>query len=178
MFACVCFTRSSTNSSLNIRVKRRKKKQIPGQQQGDITASKLLRFICLKFARRGCHIWPRIRWRETFIAPATSFSLFLSLLWAIQDPNNRHKQCCTFRLQVFTPIEEINEGGPIGCRSQSDCVWTDIFNNFIDYFIGIYYGLFRKAEIMWSLSFQMNAWSLFFTESIGVWVFQNKMPLG
>lgn len=59
-------------------------------------------FICLKFARRGCHIWPRIRWRGTFIAPATSFSLFLSLLWAIQGPKQQNKQCCTFSLQVFT----------------------------------------------------------------------------
>lgn len=74
--------------------------------KGGCDSPQLLRFICLKSVLRGCHIWPRIWRRETFIAPATSSSLFLSLLWSIQDPKQQTKQCCTFRLQAFTPLKK------------------------------------------------------------------------
>lgn len=125
--------------------------------------------VCLKSVRRGCHIWPRIRWRETFIAPATSFSLFLSLLWAIQDPKQQSKQCCTFRLQVFTLFKKKQKKNQWTNRlpwlCQSNCVWTYIFNNCIDYFIGIYYGMLWKPKLMSIMLSKMNMLGFYFAFS-------------
>lgn len=86
-------------------------------------------------------------WKETFIAPATSFSLFLSLLWAIQNPKQQTKQCCTLRLR-----------GVILLKSMS--LRLNIFNIFIDYFISIYYGLFQKRRD--DANCQVHVWETLF----------------
>lgn len=122
----------------------------------------LLRFSCLKFVRRGCHIWPRIRWRGTFIAPATSFSLFLSLLWAIQDPKQQTKQCCTFSLQVFALLKKSMRW--TNRLLQPERLRLDIFSNCL-YWLFYWYLLCpvaKSQDVNYGLLFQINVWSFTF----------------
>lgn len=102
IYIYLCSVPLSTDSFLDIKVKRGGKARTAVGH----CSFQPLRFTWLKYVPRGYHIWPRIRRRETFIAPATSFSLFLSLLWAIQDPKQQTKQCCTFRRRVFILFKE------------------------------------------------------------------------
>lgn len=117
-------------------------------------ALRLLRFICLKFVRRGCHIWPQIRWRGTFIAPATSSSLFLSLLWAIQDPKQPGKQCCAFSLQAFSLLKK-SMGWTNKLLPPERLLLKARLQKMLS--ISCYWCLaqpFGKADIMWSKSFR------------------------